>query len=686
MKKLALLLCLSASVWARTADTLYYRAVLLPSNEVPAATLDASGAATVRVHVVRDDAGLVLEGSVDFVASYAFPGPVTIVGMHIHSAEAGLAGGIVVDSGISALQPVTDSTGRGTLELQSQVRPDDQPGVAALRGILNNPAAYYVNIHTTDFPFGAIRGQLQRADTVVFMGLMSPLNEVPAITDYNASATSSVLVITTRDAAGKPTSAQMVFDANYRFPGQVTFTGFHIHGGPAGVNAGVIFNTGIGAGAASVTSDPSGAGNLHRPVEVNLAQAAQADALAGLLANPDNYYINLHTTEYGGGIVRSQLRSTDTMSFPVTMLPANEIPAVLLDASAVARITVHTLRYGDGSVQAGTADFDVNYRFPGAVEMTGLHIHDGVATVNGGVTVNSGLSAANSLKSDTGIGNIYRSVTVGDGVGVATLDSLVRNPENHYVNLHTTISPGGVMRSQLAPAVTIPAGIFSALSGNLDKNATTLAPGGLVSIFGTNLAKVAADLSGWKGASLPDYFNGVAVTVGGQRARLLYVSPGQINAQLAFETPTGKQGLAVNNGNGPGFPLTVTVAPVAPALFFNSAGVIALKNVNFSLVGPDNPARTDDTVILYATGLGQTTPALASGALPPASPLSNTDTAAVTIGGTSAVVVYSIASPGFAGLYQVAVKIPGGLAAGSVPVVLSIGQAASAPMMLSVKP
>ena len=140
------------------------------------------------------------------------------------------------------------------------------------------------------------------------------------------------------------------------------------------------------------------------------------------------------------------------------------------------------------------------------------------------------------------------------------------------------------MRSQLAPANTARPAIAAVVSANLDRNSTTVAPGGLVTIFGTNLAKTTTDLSGWEGTRLPDILNGVAVAVGGQRARLLYVSPAQINAVLPSETPVGRQPAAVNNGNGPA-EAPVTVAAVAPAVFFGPSGGIVVKNSDFSLVG-----------------------------------------------------------------------------------------------------
>lgn len=66
---------------------------------------------------------------------------------HIHRADAGIRGGIVVP--LSA----PGATGQATGCL-SGVNAD------LLRDILQNPASYYVNVHTTDFGAGAIRGQM----------------------------------------------------------------------------------------------------------------------------------------------------------------------------------------------------------------------------------------------------------------------------------------------------------------------------------------------------------------------------------------------------------------------------------------------------------------------------------------------------------------------------------------------
>src|SRR5205085_5730608 len=94
-----------------------------------------------------------------------------------------------------------------------------------------------------------------------------PANEVPPITDSNASAVTTMIAMRGLDQNGNFTSGAVIFDSNYRgFPTGTMFVGFHIHDSPAGVNGPVIINTGIGSGAAAVAADPTGAGNLHYTV------------------------------------------------------------------------------------------------------------------------------------------------------------------------------------------------------------------------------------------------------------------------------------------------------------------------------------------------------------------------------------------------------------------------------------
>lgn len=79
----------------------------------------------------------------------------------------------------------------------------------------------------------------------------------------------------------------------------------------------------------------------------------------------------------------------------------------------------------------------------------------------------------------------------------------------------------------------------------------------------------------------------------------------------------------------------------------------------------DNPVAPGQTVIVFATGLGAGTPPLNTGQLAPASPLSLTAiTPIASIGGIGATVALSVMAPGMAGIQQVHIVVPGGLAGG----------------------
>lgn len=243
----------------------------------------------------------------------------------------------------------------------------------------------------------------------------------------------------------------------------------------------------------------------------------------------------------------------------------------------------------------------------------------------------------------------------------------------------------GATDAYVAKIIPAPSGspvVEGILSAVLDTSSTSLAPLGLFTIFGTNLAPVAA-IAG--GNTLTDTLGGATVEVEGARVPLLYVSPTQINAQLGSDVTSGPKPLIVNNGGGASPPVTATVAPVAPAIFFRTAGGAVVKNADFSLVSASNPARAGDVLVIYFTGGGQTNPRIVSGGVVGFPPLAETAPASVTIGTRAAEVLYSAASPGFVGLYQAAVRMPSGVAPGNAPVILSMGGASSNTVMIAVQ-
>ena len=201
-----------------------------------------------------------------------------------------------------------------------------------------------------------------------------------------------------------------------------------------------------------------------------------------------------------------------------------------------------------------------------------------------------------------------------------------------------------------------------------------LAPGSIISVFGANLASSPAGASS---LPLPKTLAGASLQVGGYEVPLFYSSGGQINAQLPFELPpNSRPQLIVKGADFVTVPETITVATARPGIFTTTQdgkGQGVIMDVGNRLADAANPAKAGDVVVVYCTGLGATNPAVRSGEAAPASPLAKVVTpVTVTIGGQPATVQYAGLTPGYAGLYQVNVQIPGGVTPGaSVSLVIS---------------
>src|ERR1700740_579210 len=103
-----------------------------------------------------------------------------------------------------------------------------------------------------------------------------------------------------------------------------------------------------------------------------------------------------------------------------------------------------------------------------------------------------------------------------------------------------TINPGGVV--------------------NIAGLQAPVAPGSAIAILGSNLAASPVSASA---LPLPVAGGGVSVMVNGSLpAPLFYVSPGQISAQLPYETPLGPAAISVNGSA----PAQFTVLQSAPGI------------------------------------------------------------------------------------------------------------------------
>jgi len=269
MKRLFVLVAvasLAAAVWLVGADAHtqqaskaklhIYRVTLAGENESPGGDPVASGSATIRVRagvprvcyqlVARDLSG-------------------RAVAAHIHRGADGVSGPVI----IPLHTPNAAGTASGCAKASRTL----------VKAIIAHPGRYYVNVHTAEFPAGAIRAQLKGTRPVLGTILRLALQ---GTSEPNAKGTA---VLRIRKDAG--VICYRLHAENVTLPTVAA----HIHQGAAGVNGPVV-----------VPFDAPGAdGNSSG------CATTTADIIAGILANPAGYYVNVHTKEHPAGAIRAQL-------------------------------------------------------------------------------------------------------------------------------------------------------------------------------------------------------------------------------------------------------------------------------------------------------------------------------------------------------------------------------------------
>jgi uncharacterized protein (TIGR03437 family) len=211
-----------------------------------------------------------------------------------------------------------------------------------------------------------------------------------------------------------------------------------------------------------------------------------------------------------------------------------------------------------------------------------------------------------------------------------------------------------------------------------------LAPGGIVQIYGSNLASATGTPSA---VPLPTSINGTQVVIGGLNAPLYYVSSGQINAQIPFELAAGNQYQVVINANGAlATPQTIQLTPAAPAVLQSTSGAVIAEHGDGSLITAASPATPGEYVVIFLTGMGATTSTVASGAASPSNPLARVaDNPALTLNGNSIPVLFAGLTPTLVGLYQINFQIPAALTAGNYTLAVSENGVAANQTTLAVK-
>lgn len=265
----------------------------------------------------------------------------------------------------------------------------------------------------------------------------------------------------------------------------------------------------------------------------------------------------------------------------------------------------------------------------------------------------------------------------------AALRALAQNSGDELT--FTCAPPGSGSRIAIQPVIApapsaTAAGFVSAANPTAG---STLSPGSMASLFGTNLASAKSPATG---TPLPFTLGGTSLTISNAAAPFYFVSSLQLNFQVPWLAISKPAQVPLRITQGSGYTtITVTLVPFAPALFTTngqgSGQAAAIISGTTSIAAPagafpgSRPAKKGEFVLLYCTGLGNVKNPPAAGAVSPGNPPSNTSAAAtLAAGGVPAAVSFAGLAPGYVGLYQVNFQIPNAVSAGdAVPVALTIG-------------
>jgi uncharacterized protein (TIGR03437 family) len=280
-----------------------------------------------------------------------------------------------------------------------------------------------------------------------------------------------------------------------------------------------------------------------------------------------------------------------------------------------------------------------------------------------GVAVNFTISGPGSLSTSSAntdsTGKASVNITAGSATGPITVTA---SAGSYSQTFNLTVIPQGP---------TLTTGSFY---NGADFQPGSLSPCGIATIIAPGIAAAIQGTTAYDGiGALPYSLGGDQVTFGGAQAPIYNVAnvngQQQVTVQVPCSVTPGSVPVVVSVGGGTGS-VNVNVSPASPGLFttqFSSTTQIpVLERPDGSFVGPSNPARHGETLIAYVTGMGATSPSLATNSLPaPGSTPAIQGTIIVGMNGNGVPLVGSSVSPDVVGLETVSFVVPSNTPSGN---------------------
>ena len=133
--------------------------------------------------------------------------------------------------------------------------------------------------------------------------------------------------------------------------------------------------------------------------------------------------------------------------FKAELKAANENPPITdAEASCAGTATV--------TLNPTSVKFDITITgCPATTAINIGHIHEGATGVNGGVKISTGLAAGDLTLTGGGVTFSRTATPAGPPAwDAALITAIMANPAGYYVNFHSTLHGGGVIRGQLTKA------------------------------------------------------------------------------------------------------------------------------------------------------------------------------------------------------------------------------------------
>jgi uncharacterized protein (TIGR03118 family) len=262
------------------------------------------------------------------------------------------------------------------------------------------------------------------------------------------------------------------------------------------------------------------------------------------------------------------------------------------------------------------------------------------------------------------------SLTFGRGANLGDPDTL-----------YFTSGPGG-QKHGLLGSISANPNISATAVTNAAQATGGIAPNSYVTIKGNNLAATkrswaTADF-GATGKTLPTSLDGVTVTVNGEAAYIIYISPVQINLLTPTDLPpSGQITVQMSDSTLTSSTVSVAVQSVAPSFFlFDAAGHVAATHSGYAPIGTatstpvGTPAAPGEVIVLYGNGFGATNPPAVNGQVL-AGPAPMVVNPIITFNGLNADVIFAGLTA--TGEYQFNVRVPTGLPDGDAKVAATAG-------------